>query len=152
VELFRDEWPLGVHPVQWNLMRSDAGVLRGVRVHPRHDDYLVLAAGKMTVGLHDLRPEAPSSRQSELVEITDDDPIGLVIPHGVAHGFFFAEPSVVLYGVSHYHDPSDELGCLWSDPELGLDWPVGDPIVSERDASLGSVRALLTVLGELQLS
>ena len=61
VELFREEWETDVHPVQWNAVDSEQGVLRGVHVHPRHDDYLTVVRGSATVGLRDLRDDSPTA-------------------------------------------------------------------------------------------
>jgi dTDP-4-dehydrorhamnose 3,5-epimerase len=141
-ELFRDEWGTGVAPVQWNAVSSRSGVLRGVHVHVRHDDYLVLHAGHATIGLADLRTDSATSGLATCVEMTGDAPAGLSIPHGVAHGFCFHEPSLHVYAVSHYWDPSDELGCRWDDPELGIPWPQDDARTSPRDAALPSLREL----------
>lgn len=66
----------------------------------------------------------------------------LTIPHGVAHGFFFHEPSLHVYSVSEYWDLADELGCRWDDPALGIPWPDDDPVISARDAELGSLAEL----------
>ena len=59
-----------------------------------------------------------------------------MIPAGVGHGFFSAEASVVMYGVSKYWDPEDELGVRWDDPALGIAWPpeAAYALVSGRDA------------------
>jgi dTDP-4-dehydrorhamnose 3,5-epimerase len=61
----------------------------------------------------------------------------VLIPPGVAHGFFSPDGSIVMYGVSRYWDPADELGVRFDDPELSLDWPLppNGPVLSERDAS-----------------
>ena len=53
---------------------------------------------------------------SALVELAEDPLTALLIPHGVAHGFYFAEPSLHLYGVTKYWDVGDELACHWADP------------------------------------
>jgi len=136
-ELFRSSWELDVRPVQWNAVRSDANVLRGVHVHLRHSDYLTVPCGKAFVGLHDMRHASTTAGLSTLVELGDDSPCGVTIPPGVAHGFYFTEPSLHVYAVSHEWDPDDELGCRWDDPELGIPWPCTSPHVSARDASLG---------------
>lgn len=141
-ELHRDEWSLAIRPVQWNLVSSRAGVLRGVHVHVVHADYLIIAAGRASIGLHDLRPETPTYGHSTLVEMIGAELHALVIPPGVAHGFYFHELSIHLYAVSHYWRPEDELGCLWSDPELRIGWPVRHPTISERDALLPPLAVL----------
>lgn len=134
-ELHRLEWGTEVAPVQWNAVRSQPGVLRGVHVHPRHDDYLVLFEGRATIGLADLR-EGAGPPEGVCLDLGRHAPRGITIPHGVAHGFLFHEPSIHVYAVSHYWDPADELGCRWDDPELGLPWPPVEPLLSPRDAAL----------------
>ena len=111
--------------MQWNAVWSEAGVLRGVHVHVRHDDYLTVPVGRASVGLRDLRRGSPTEGLTALVELGREQPGALVIPHGVAHGFYFHEPSLHVYAVSEYWDPADELACNWADPELGIEWPVG---------------------------
>lgn len=51
IEIFRASWPTGIEPLQWNIVSSVAGVLRGVHVHRRHGDYLTVASGRLTLGL-----------------------------------------------------------------------------------------------------
>lgn len=145
-ELFRSEWDVGVEPVQWNAVNSEANVLRGVHVHPRHDDYLVLTVGHAAVGLRDLRVDSPTRDLVCLVEMDGTEPAALTIPHGVAHGFWFRAVSVHIYAVSHAWDPADELGCHWADPALGIPWPDGEPHVSARDAALPALEHLAGVL------
>src|SRR5204863_6404317 len=96
-EVFRQEWDVDLAPVQWNAVHSEAGTLRGVHVHVHHDDYLVVLKGRASVGLRDLREGSPTQRRSVLLELDEDSLSALVIPHGVAHGFYFHESSVHLY-------------------------------------------------------
>lgn len=135
-EVFRKSWETGVEPVQWNIAASEPGVLRGVHVHIKHTDYLVLLRGRATIGLCDLRCGSPTERVAVQVEMRGDNVAALTIPLGVAHGFFFHEPSIHIYAVSEYWDTADELGCHWADPALGIQWPVSSPVISERDAAL----------------
>ena len=141
-ELFRDSWGLAVSPAQWNAVRSDANVLRGVHVHWRHSDYLTVVSGRASIGLHDLREGSETEGLGVVVELASEAPSALAIPTGVAHGFYFHEPSIHVYAVSHEFDPADELGCRWDDPELGIPWPSSDPHLSERDRALGTLREL----------
>lgn len=144
-ELYRLSWEPGVVATQWNAVRSEANVLRGVHAHLRHTDYLTLVAGRATVGLHDLRAGSPTEGLGATVEFDSREPSALVIPVGVAHGFYFHEPSIHVYAVSHEFDPADELGCRWDDPTLEIAWPCTDPLISPRDRELGSLSELRDV-------
>ena len=149
-EVYREEWDTGVHPVQWNVVRSEAGVLRGVHLHPRHDDYFMILDGHATVGLRDLRRSSDTLGLAATVELTDDRLRAVTIPHGVAHGFLFHEPSIHLYSVSHYWDTEDELGCHWSDQNLEIAWPFQPKHLSERDREAQSLHGLLSEIEPYQ--
>jgi dTDP-4-dehydrorhamnose 3,5-epimerase len=142
-EIFRTSWPTGIAPLQWSTCISRAGILRGMHVHVRHDDYLCVVQGRLFVALCDLRAGSPTERMPASVELRGDELASLMIPHGVAHGFYAFEPCTYVLGTSHYYDIDDELGCRWTDPGLGVTWPVADPEVSARDASLGTLAELL---------
>ena len=141
-ELFRDSWDLPAAPVQWNAVRSETNVLCGVHAHWRHADYLTVVVGKATIALHDLREGSETEGLGMVVELAADAPAGLSIPPGVAPGFYFHQPSLHVYAVSHEWDPSDELGCRWDDPELGIPWPCSEPLISERTRSSGPLTVL----------
>jgi dTDP-4-dehydrorhamnose 3,5-epimerase len=143
IELFRREWDTAVEPIQWNAVHSEARVLRGVHVHPRHDDYLTVVRGQAVVGLRDLREGSETAGATACVELSGDRPCAITIPHGVAHGFYFTQPSTHVYAVSHYWDLADELGCRWDDPTLEIPWPQEDAHISPRDEALPSHGVLL---------
>lgn len=147
IELYREEWETDVEPIQWNAVHSEAGVLRGVHVHPTHDDYLTIVRGRATIGLRDLRHSSPTVGATACVELSAERPAAITIPHGVAHGFYFHEPSTHIYSVSHYWDLADELGCRWDDPALEIPWPQQDAHISPRDEALPSLEGML---GELR--
>ena len=149
-EAFRNSWGTGIEPVQWNLVRSHPGVLRGVHVHLRHDDYLIVVSGSATIGLRDLRRDSPTEGRTAMIELRGDALTALTIPPGVAHGFYFREPSIHLYAVSDYWNAADELGCHWADPDLQLRWPTVSPTLSPRDASAPSLQDLLIELASWQ--
>jgi dTDP-4-dehydrorhamnose 3,5-epimerase len=142
-ELFREEWETGIRPIQWSITHSAANVLRGVHIHPSHADYLVVASGHVSVGLRDLRRGSPTEGRATLLELHGKRLAGLTIPPGVAHGFFFHQPSTHVYGVSEYWDPGDELRCHWADPALEIPWPVGDPHLSPSDAGAPPLAEIL---------
>ena len=137
-EIFRAAWPGTFNPVQWNYVRSEPHVLRGIHVHVRHHDYLILVHGRMQLYLHDVRPESGTSGRSCQLELGGDRLRAVVIPPGVAHGFYYPEASAHIYSVSEYWDSEDELGCRWDSPGLGMRIPIVSPLLSPRDAEAGS--------------
>ena len=147
-ELFRHSWcgPDEPAPVQWNLLRSAGNVMRGVHVHLVHFDNLVVLEGTMHLGLCDLRPDSPEFGRGSLIQLRGEEPTMVVIPPGVAHGFYFDAPCLATYGMSHYWAPAtDELGCRWDDPRLAIPWPASctDPQLSPRDRDAVGVETLL---------
>src|SRR5439155_23397092 len=58
---------------------------------------------------------------------------GLYIPRGVAHGFYAQTDLMLQYLVDQYYTGDDEFGVAWDDPDVGIDWPARDPILSDRD-------------------
>lgn len=142
-EIFRESWDTGIAPVQWNVVSSEAGVLRGVHMHVSHFDYLIIVKGRSSIGLRDLRRGSPTEGMTALVEMHGDEMAALTTPPGVAHGFYFHEPSIHMYSVSHYWNTADELGCHWADPALEIPWPMKEAQVSEHDASARPLAELL---------
>jgi dTDP-4-dehydrorhamnose 3,5-epimerase len=143
IEIFRQEWDLG-DPIQWNYTESIRRSFRGMKVHPMHDDIVILLAGRMCVGLRDLRRGASTYGCSVVVDMTPDGDAVLTVPHGVAHGLYFPEATRFLIGVNRYWDPEDELGCRYDDPELEIDWPEeGLSSVSDSDLAAGPLSALM---------
>lgn len=142
-EIFRQHWHDSPPPVQWNLSRNRPNVLRGMHVHARHWDYLCVTDGEMTVGLHDLRATGAGAR-SAIVQLSADRLEMLVIPAGVAHGFYSTRGSTYVIGASSYYDPSDHRRCRWDCPELGLAWPCDRPELSPADRDAPDYAALAT--------
>lgn len=145
-EIFRSEWDTGIQPVQWNSVESSRNVLRGVHAHIRHHDYLVLLRGSAWIGLRDLRRGSPTEGLATKVAMSADRLQSIMIPPGVAHGFYFLEDSLHIYSVSTYWSLDDELGCHWADPALEIPWEISNAELSERDASAPPLRDLLAEL------
>jgi dTDP-4-dehydrorhamnose 3,5-epimerase len=145
-EVFRSQWANDEAFLQWNFVESEPNTLRGVHVHPVHADYLVTIQGLLMLGLHDLRNWSPTFGMSCLIDLSGDRMQSAFIPPGVAHGFYFPGASCYFYGVTDYWSPADELGCIWNDPQLGIPWPVTNPVLSQRDRDAGSFRRLMQVL------
>ena len=145
-EIYRTEWIDGRPALQWNFTCSEAGVMRGVRVHPRHDDYLVVLDGSLQVGLRDLRRRSPSFGKTVLLALDGSSPSLLGIPAGVAHGLYAKERCFFVIGASRYYDPADEIACRWDDPDLGIPWKVSQATVSPSDGTARSVAEITELL------
>lgn len=149
-ELHRLEWDTGVKPIQWNMVKSKENVLRGVHVHIKHWDYLIVSSGHATVGLRDLRHNSITFGLTTLFELDANSLQSIIIPPGVAHGFYFHEVSTHIYAVSEYWNTSDELGCHWADAALEMRFPVVTPSLSTRDAHACSFEDLMRQLEPFQ--
>jgi dTDP-4-dehydrorhamnose 3,5-epimerase len=143
-EAFSVQRPPASAPVQWNLVRSRPGTLRGMHVHLDRADYIVMLSGRMLLGLKDLRGRSATYLQGALVEIDAEQPVAAEIPVGVLHGFLFPDGGMHVYGLSAYWRPDTDIGCRWDDPDLALPWPVSAPVVNDRDEKLGELRSLLS--------
>jgi dTDP-4-dehydrorhamnose 3,5-epimerase len=84
----------------------------------------------------DLRRDSPTFGEWEGHELDDERHLQLYIPRGFAHGFcVLSDLADVHYKLSNYYDPATEAGIAWDDPDVGIDWPVADPQISERDST-----------------
>ncbi len=148
-EVYSDNWSLPIAPRQWSIVQSRAGSLRGMHVHLRHDESLMVIFGSMFVGLYDMRPDSPTQGESMMIELTTQASAHLVFPRGLVHGWYFPEDCTHLQGVSEPHSQyggDDNHGCHFADPELGLQWPAEPRWVSERALAfprLGELREKL---------
>lgn len=125
--------------VQDNASFSEKGVLRGLhfqKTRPQgklvtcvngavYDVVVDIDSNSSTYGLH------------VAVELTAANHRQLWVPPGFAHGFcVLSDHALFHYKCTEFYDPADEGGVLWSDPELKIDWPFKEPIVSAKDSIL----------------
>ena len=142
VETFRAEtWrEAGVDAdfVQENHSRSGERILRGIhfQTSPGQAKLVRCARGRIWDVVVDLRRDSPTYRQWEAHELDDERHRQLFVPVGFGHGFcVLSEAADVTYKLSSYYDPETEAGIAWDDPDVGIEWPIDDPQVSERDRS-----------------
>ncbi len=134
VETYRREWfPQGREMLQGNRADRQANTLVGLHYHLHQADSWYVPRGRALVVLHDLREGSPTDRHTVEMELEGDEDRGVFIPPGVAHGFAALTDRTITYMVDGYYNPADELGVAWDDPEIGADWRVTDPVVSDRD-------------------
>ncbi len=139
VETFRREWIPGAREmIQANRGDRQAGAIVGLHYHLHQADYWYVPFGTARVVLHDLRAGSPtdgSTFTTDLGQQADGSfrHTGIFIPPGVAHGFASLTDMTITYLVDGYYNPADELGVAWDDPDIGADWGVTDPVLSQRD-------------------
>jgi dTDP-4-dehydrorhamnose 3,5-epimerase len=135
LESFRKEWfpEYGWNVMQANRSDSRAHVLRGLHFHRRQVDYWYPAFGRLQVALYDLRVGSPTRGAREVFEIGDEEPMGVLVPPGVAHGFLALSEATLTYLVDRYYDPGDEHGVAWNDPTIAIPWKTASPLLSDRD-------------------
>jgi dTDP-4-dehydrorhamnose 3,5-epimerase len=132
-ETYREEWFGGPPMLQGNRSDSAAGTIRGLHFHREQADYWLCMRGRLLVCLHDMRSASPTFGVTQGVVLTDETNAGIYIPPGVAHGFGALEDSTLTYLVDRYYDASDEFGVRYDDPKIAFDWPIEEPILSDRD-------------------
>ncbi len=125
--------------VQDNVSFSRKGVLRGLHFQkpPGEQGKLIrVMKGRIRDVAVDLRKESPTFGKWVMMELREGDGRALWIPPGFAHGFYAEEDSIVLYKVTHYFVPELDAGIRWNDPDIGIDWGIDEPILSEKDRRL----------------
>lgn len=119
-----------------------SGTVRGLHFQksPQAQAKLVrVLRGKIFDVAVDVRPRSASFGRHVAATLTEDELAWLYIPEGFAHGFCtLTEDAQVLYKVSSHYAPASECGMLWSDPALGIDWPVSEAeaFLSDKDKAL----------------
>jgi dTDP-4-dehydrorhamnose 3,5-epimerase len=84
----------------------------------------------------DLRLDSPTYTRWIGVDLTEDNSRALYVPAGFAHGFqTLADNCEVFYQMTEFFHPELARGVRWNDPAFAIDWPLHDPIMSERDAT-----------------
>lgn len=122
--------------VQDNHSRSARGTLRGLHYQapPGQGKLVRVVAGEVFDVAVDIRRGSPTYGRWVGVTLSAENHRQLYVPTGFAHGFcVVSESADFLYKVTSYYAPAEERGIAWDDPALGIEWPVQDPILSDRD-------------------
>jgi dTDP-4-dehydrorhamnose 3,5-epimerase len=136
------EWAkfgVDVEFVQDNHSRSRHGILRGLhfQTKPGQAKLVRCSRGRIWDVAVDLRRGSPTYGQWEGYELDDVAHRQLFVPVGFAHGFcVLSDEADLTYKVSAEYTPESEGGIIWNDPDIAIEWPVENPVVSGRDARL----------------
>lgn len=129
--------------VQDNVSFSRHGILRGLHFQNPH------AQGKLVFALQgevfdvavDIRPASPTFGQWASCVLSAENKRQLFVPEGFAHGFCVtSETALFAYKCTDVYTPAAEGVVLWNDPDLGIPWPVANPILNSRDAQAPRLR------------
>jgi len=135
----RDKYADGGIPetfVQDNQSFSYQRVLRGLHAQLRHPQGKLVRAivGEIFDVAVDIRPDSPTFGKWVGETLSAENAHQLYVPPGFAHGFcVLSETAHVQYKCTDVYRPGDEIGVVWDDPEIGVEWPVHDPILNEKD-------------------
>ncbi len=123
--------------ISYNALR---GILRGMhyQVEPHSETKLVQCVrGGLYDVIIDLRPLSATYCCWFGVELTEDNRRLLYVPEGFAHGFqTLQDDTAVYYQISEFYSPQSARGVRWNDPVFGIDWPLANPIILEKDRHL----------------
>jgi dTDP-4-dehydrorhamnose 3,5-epimerase len=135
--------------VQDNHSLSVAGTLRGLHLQldaPQAKLVRVLTGEIFDVAV-DVRRGSPTFARWVGVRLSSENFLQCYVPAGFAHGFcVLSERAEIEYKCTSFYNPAGEIGIAWNDPELGIDWPVEQPLLSARDAAQPSLANVLAHL------
>lgn len=124
--------------VQDNHSHSRRGTLRGLHYQLRQPQgkLLYVIAGEIFDVAVDIRHGSPTFGAWIGIALSSENKRQVFIPEGFAHGFCVVSTEAdVIYKCTDFYVPEDEYGILWSDPGIGITWPVSDPLISPKDSS-----------------
>jgi len=139
--------------VQDNHSHSVRGTVRGLHAqrHRAQGKLVRVLQGEIFDVAVDIRRGSPTFHRWVGVRLSADNFRQIYVPPGFAHGFcVLSEVADVEYKCTELYDPVDEFGVLWNDPELGISWPVHEPLLSEKDRTALRLAELIDTLPVFQ--
>lgn len=131
--------------VQDNLSLSRRGTLRGLHFqNPHSQGKLVwVIEGEVFDVAVDLRRSSPTFGRWHGLRLSSQNRLQFFVPPGFAHGFaVLSETALFTYKCTDFYSPKDEVTLRWDDPDVGVQWPVSNPVLSEKDRKGLALREL----------
>lgn len=122
--------------VQDNISLSKNNVLRGLhyQIIKPQGKYIRVIKGAIWDVVVDIRKDSKNFGKSFNFDLNDENNNCLYIPEGYAHGFVSkADKTIVIYKTTEFYYPEYDRTLLWSDPDININWPVKNPIISDKD-------------------
>ena len=123
--------------VQDNHSNSSKNVLRGLHFQKNHPQgkLVRVVKGEVFDVAVDIRKDSPTYGQRESIVLSEKNRLQFWIPPGFAHGFLvLSETADFLYKCTSFYKPEDEGCIVWNDPDLNIEWPISNPILSRKDS------------------
>ncbi|MEK7990444.1 MAG: dTDP-4-dehydrorhamnose 3,5-epimerase [Thiotrichaceae bacterium] len=131
--------------VQDNHSRSAKNVLRGLHFQKQHPQgkLVQVSSGAVFDVAVDIRKDSPTFGQWVGATLTAEAHNQLYVPPGFAHGFcVLTDTADFHYKCTNYYHPEDEGSLIWNDPDIGIEWPINEPVLSGKDAQAGRLKEL----------
>jgi len=131
--------------VQDNHSHSKRDTLRGLHYQLAHPQgkLIYAACGEIFDVAVDLRRSSSAFGKWYGARLSSENHLQIYIPPGFAHGFcVLSDRADVVYKCTDFYYADDDLGILWSDPDIGIRWPISEPIISEKDKALPALSQL----------
>lgn len=144
-ERYRKEAGIEHAFVQDNHSRSTRGVLRGLHAQQPHPQgkLVRVARGEVFDVAVDINPKSATFGQWVGVTLSDKNHRQFWVPPGYAHGFVVVSDFADFeYKCTDYYHPQNEIGVMWNDPEVGIEWPITDVKLSAKDLKLPTLAEL----------
>jgi len=138
-----EECGIAARFVQDNLSFSRRGVVRGLhyQLQKPQGKLVTVIQGEVIDLVVDIRSDSPSFGKWSKNTLSAENHRQLYVPPGFAHGFLVtSETASVLYKVTDYYHPGDEYGIWWNDADLGVDWPLSEAILSDKDSQFPQLK------------
>lgn len=132
--------------VQDNYSRSTKGVLRGLHFQKQNPQgkLVRVVRGEVFDVAVDIRPDSPTFGKWESVVLSEETKNQFWVPPGFAHGFLvLSDIADFEYKCTDYYNPDDEHTIIWDDQDIGIKWPINDPILSTKDKNGLSLKDLV---------
>ena len=123
--------------VQDNISFSKKGILRGLHFqYPQSQGKLIqVLSGEVLDVIVDIRVDSPTYGQWIGEVLSESNHRQMYVPPGFAHGYCVtSEAALFSYKCTDFYNPATEHGIIWNDPDIGIEWPIEQPVLSPKDA------------------
>lgn len=145
MQRYREDAGIELPFLQDNHSRSRRGVLRGMHVQSAYPQgkLVRVSRGEVFDVAADINPKSPTFRRWVGVHLSDSNHHQLWIPPGYVHGFLvLSEVADFEYKCTEYFHADSDIGVIWNDPDLGIEWPIENPTLSAKDQVLPTLAEL----------